>query len=352
MTANNLTKWIKKSEELRLSDSCIKGIAFFLGLKCHESKTQDEVDEKIKFFIDKEDCFALLNSIDSVKAALAYYSIIKIFNSFSGALEFKFPENRLDSNGQITNAFTPSAKGEKFHDVKSIQEAKLKDYHEAYESFFEELGYVFSLNGITAEQAFAFSDTFVISANFDDVKGFGFFIEVFKIATPPVFISLLNLSAVRNLLSEDDLLPFQTAQNGYLGGQDVDLCNFVWNNQRILFYNQKTLEKINLDYQWVTIVDFINFLNAYFLNYWSHDNIKEFFRKNLTVLGRYDIPLSDFNVNTRADFFPLILRMVNENDGYSLNEKLSPSNALQYKACFYFRFIFAIAANPNLLSMP
>ena len=102
----------------------------------------------------------------------------------------------------------------------------------------------------------------------------------------------------------------------------------------------------------MTIVDFINFLNAYFLNYWSHDNIKEFFRKNLTVLGRYDIPLSDFNVNTRADFFPLILRKVNENDGYSISEKLSPSNALQYKACFYFRFIFAIAANPNLLSMP
>lgn len=348
MNESNLSKWLAKCKELRLSPPCTKGLSFILGFNCLRVDTYDQsvVDANIEYFIDANTSGELFKSIDRETSALVFFEIIPIINALSGAFKLKFPEGRLDSNGKPTKLFDPNFDQQLFLVGRNVNATKLKDFHEACELFFSETGKIFSKYGFSDEQAFAYGSIFTVYAGLEDANGLSFFDGIFiKNGLPPLFNSLLSKSWNELNLKNEGYLPFQTALGGYIQGLNAELCNFIWTNQRILFFDQKTLAPINLNFQWASTEDFIKLLRDFTQIYWAHDSIKDFFKQSIDILKTHDVSFDSFVVPADQNLYQFLLNKVADKEGYVLGEIYSESNSLQYKACYFFMFLFALAAN-------
>ncbi len=153
-------------------------------------------------------------------------------------------------------------------------------------------------------------------------------------------------------MKDEGYLPFQTALGGYIGGLDNELVDLIWNFQRVLFYDQTTLEKINLEFQWGSTLDFIRLLNYFGESYFSHETIKAHIQKHLYLFeSQKDIDFDWYKIPDETNLFQFLVERIKDKDGYDLSteETLSESNRIQFKAAFFFMFIYGIAANPNFI---
>lgn len=350
--SSRFDNWVKRCEELRLSPNCIKGLAFFLGLKLHktENNDQDEVNKKINHFLDIDKYQKLFSEFNREFAQNLFLRTVMLIKAFTSLAKIEFPENRLNSDGKPTTLFDP-------YDEQSIfeyDEGKMVDFHKRYENLFEQIGEGFELADLSYESAFAYSDRFLIQAILEDVYGYQFFDSILGANgyLPPIFERLLEEGWNIVNLKDEGYLPFQTALGGYIGGLDIELVDFIWNCQRILFYNQTTLEKINLEFQWGSTLEFIRLLNHFGESYFGHENMKAHIQKNLHLFEtQKDIDLDWYKIPDDTNLFKFLVEKIKDKDGYdySTDEALSESNRLQFKAAFFFMFIYGIAANPDSL---
>lgn len=346
--------WVKRCEELRLSPNCIKGLAFFLGLKIHKIKDFDKEEgiKKIDYFLDYEEACKLSNEINRELAQNLFLRTVMLIKAFTCLWKIEFPENRLNSDGKPTNLFNPYDEQEIFE----YDEGKLVDIHKRYENLFKQIGESFELTECSYEHAFVYSEKFAIQAVLEDAYGYQFFDSILGAngRLPPIFGSLLSDEWNINNLKDEGYLPFQTALGGYIAGLDIELIDFIWGCQRILFYDQTTLEKINLEFQWGSTLDFMWLLTHYSEIYFAHETIKAHIQKQLPLFMSQldkDIYFDSYKIHDDTNLFQFLADKIKDKDGYDLatEETLSESNRLQFKAAFFFMFMYGIAANPDRL---
>ncbi len=344
--------WVKRCEELKLSPNCIKGLAFFLGLKIHKIKDFDkeEAIKKIDYFLDYEEACKLSNEINRELTQNLFFRTVMLIKAFTSLAKIEFPENRLNSDGKPTTLFDPYIEQEIFE----YDEGKLVDFHKRYENLFEQIGEGFELANCSYEHAFVYSEKFAIQAVLEDAHGYQFFDYILGAngVLPPIFERLLEEGWNLINLKEEGYLPFQTALGGYICGLDIDLVDYIWGCQKVLFFDQTTLEKINLGFQWGSTLDFIRLLNHYGESYFSHETIKAHIQKQLPLFkSQKDIDFDWYKIVDDTNLFEFLIEKIKDKDGYDYNieEELSESNRLQFKAAFFFMFIYGIAANPDSL---
>ena len=344
--------WVKRCQDLHLSENCIKGLAFFLGLKLHrsENKDQQEIGRNLEYFLSKEEFQELYSNIPNDLAQTLFLRSLTYTKAFMNLSDIEFPENRINSDGKPTTLFDPY----ETQDIFEKDDGKLAAYHKRYENLFEGIGEGFSIAEMDAKYAFVYGDKFILQALLEDVQGYEFFDSVMGANgfLPPIFAMLLSKGWNEQNLVEDGYLPFQTALGGYVHGLDLELINFIWGCQRILFYDQETLKTINLDFQWGSTLDFVRLVNYYCENYFSHDNIKAHTAKHLHLFqSQKDIEFDSYIAPEGVNFYEFLLNRIKEIEGYDYRteESLSDSNRLQFKANFFFKFMYGIAANPHLL---
>ena len=350
--SSRFDNWVKRCEELRLSPNCIKGLAFFLGLKIHKIKDFDkkEAIKKIDYFLDYDEACKLSNEIHPELAQNLFLRTVMLFKAFTSLAKIEFPENRLNSDGKPTTLFDP-------YDEQSIfenDEGKLVDFHKRYENLFDQIGEGFSIGECSNEHAFLYSEKFAIQAVLEDAVGYEFFDSILGANgyLPPIFERLLEEGWNIVNLKDEGYLPFQTALGGYIGGLDDELVDYIWGCQKVLFYDQTTLEKINLEFQWGSTLDFIRLLNHYGEIYFSHKNIKAHIQKQLPLFkSQKDIDFDWYKIPDDTNLFQFLVEKIKDKDGYdyTTEEALSESNRLQFKAAFFFMFMYGIAANPDRL---
>lgn len=349
---SNFETWIKKCEEIHLSGNCIKGLAFFLGLKLHKNENCDQaqIDEKFDYFLDIDKARKISSEISRELAQNLFLRTVMLIKAFTSLSKIEFPENRLNSDGKPTTLFDPYDEQEIFE----YDEGKLVDFHKRYETLFEEIGEGFELAEFGYESAFVYSDKFIMQAMLEDVYGYQFFDSILGAngVLPPIFERLLEEGWNIVNLKNEGYLPFQTALGGYIGGLDIELVDFIWNCQRVLFYDQTTLEKINLEFQWGSTLDFIRLLNHFGETYFSHENMKAHIQKHLHLFkSQKDIDFDWYKIPDDTNLYQFLVEKIKDKDGYdyTTEDTLSESNRLQYKAAFFFMFIYGIAANPDRL---
>lgn len=340
--------WVKRCEELRLSPDCIKGLAFFFGLKLHRAQNFDQaqVDKNIDQYLNLDKVRALSSEISHELADKLFLRTVMHLKAFTSLAKIKFPENRINSDGKPTTLFDPYAE----QDFFEYDEGKLVDYHKRYENLFEQIGEGFSLAEFSYEHAFTYSDKFIIQAILEDVHGYQFFDSILGAngLLPPIFGQLLEEGWNETNLKEDGYLPFQTALGAYISCLDRELIEFIWGCQRILFYDQTTLKSINLDFQWGSTLAFIHLLNHYNEHYFSHENIMAHTQKYLPLFkSQKDIDFESYKIPDERNLYQFLIDTLKDKDGYdyTTEDGLSDSNRLQYKAALFFMFIYGIAAN-------
>ena len=350
--SSRFDNWVKRCEELRLSPNCIKGVAFFLGLKLHKSEKNDqaEVNKKINHFLDIDKYQTLFSEFNRDLAQTLFFRTVTLFKAFATLSKIEFPENRLNSDGKPTTLFDP-------YDEQSIfeyDEGKMVDFHKRYENLFEQIGEGFELADLSYESAFAYSDRFLIQAILEDVYGYQFFDSILGANgyLPPIFERLLEEGWNIVNLKDEGYLPFQTALGGYIGGLDDELVDYIWGCQKVLFFDQTTLEKTNLEFQWGSTLDFIRLLNHFGETYFAHETIKAHIQKQLPLFkSQKDIDFDWYKIPDDTNLFQFLVEKIKDKDGYdyTTEEALSESNRLQFKAAFFFMFMYGIAANPDSL---
>ena len=350
--SSRFDNWVKRCEELRLSPNCIKGLAFFLGLKIHKIKDFDkeEAIKKIDYFLDYEAACKLSKEIHPELAQNLFLRTVMIIKAFTSLAKIEFPENRLNSDGKPTTLFDPYDEQEIFE----YDEGKLVDFHKRYENLFEQIGEGFSIGECSNEHAFLYSEKFAIQAVLEDAYGYQFFDSILGAHgyLPPIFERLLEEGWNIVNLKDEGYLPFQTALGGYIGGLDIELVDFIWSCQKVLFFDQTTLEKINLEFQWGSTLDFIRLLNYFGETYFAHENIKAHIKKQLPLFeSQKDIDFDWYKIPDDTNLFQFLVEKIKDKDGYdyTTEEALSESNRLQFKAAFFFMFMYGIAANPDSL---
>lgn len=352
MKPSRLDIWVKRCEELRLSPNCTKGLAFFLGLKIHKIKDfdQEEAIKKIDHFLNFEKACELSKEISSELAQNLFLRTVMIIKAFTSLSKIEFPENRLNSDGKPTTLFDPYDEQEIFE----YDEGKLVDFHKRYENFFEKIGEGFELAEFSYAHAFLYSEKFAMQAVLEDAYGYQFFDSVLGAngVLPPIFERLIEEGWNVNNLNGEGYLPFQTALGGYIGGLDIELIDFIWNCQRVLFYDQTTLEKINLEFQWGSTLDFIRLLNHFGESYFAHETIKAHIQKHLNLfMTQKDIDFDWYKIPDDTNLYQFLVEKIKDKDGYDYTSEdtLSESNRLQFKAAFFFMFMYGMAANPESL---
>jgi hypothetical protein len=350
--SSRLDNWVKRCEELRLSPNCTKGLAFFLGLKIHKIKDFDreEAIKKIDYFLDYDQACKLSNEIHPELAQNLFLRTVMLIKAFTSLAKIEFPKNRLNSDGKPTTLFDPYDEQEIFE----CDEGKLVDFHKRYEAFFDQIGEGFSIGECSNEHAFLYSEKFAIQAVLEDAHGYQFFDSILGAngVIPPIFERLLEEGWNVNNLKDEGYLPFQTALGGYISGLDIKLIDFIWNCQRVLFYDQSTLEKINLEFQWGSTLEFIRLLNHFGETYFAHETIKAHIQKHLSLFeSQKDIDFDWYKIPDETNLYQFLVVKIKDKDGYDFTteEGLSDSNRLQFKAAFFFMFMYGIAANPDRL---
>jgi len=340
--AQNSTHWTNLALECGLSKDAIKGLAFMISCLLHRAgnpgETNESISERFNWFVkmpSPDEMTAYFNPIE------AHFFAHKTLEEYAFKFNIELPSDRFDIDGNKSELFKP-------FNYEKLPAVSLDDYfhdvsgaHFFYEELFKLIGSYIQTGEYFAEEAFLAGISYMYVAAHKDLQAVTRILEAFEKLMPPFFGLFLNVAkskAAMQTPAEGGYIPFQVALSGALQGRANEICNFVWNGQRDIFYDQKTLKLQNEGFQWLPPEKYI-------------DRCFEYAKKWVDTDAAYSSRLKRFlepsNIYPNSNVAPekFIVDKTCYFSGYQLDQKLSKSSALQFKANIFMNAVNILVKN-------
>ena len=340
--AQNSTHWTNLAIECGLSKDAIKGLAFMISCLLHRASTPGETNESVS---ERFTWFVKMPSPDEMTAYFnpieAHFLAHKTLEEYACKFNIELPSDRYDIEGNKSELFKP-------FNYEKLPAVNLDDYfhdvsgaHFFYEELFKLIGSYIQTGEYYAEEAFLAGISYMYVAANKDLQAVTRILEAFEKLMPPFFGLFLNVAkskAAMQTPAEGGYIPFQVALSGALQGRADEICNFIWNAQRDIFYDQKTLKLQNEDFQWLPIEKYI-------------DRCYEYAKNWLKINGSYPSGLkkylepSDIYPNRDVEPKKFIVEKTYFFSGYQPSQELSKSSEIQLKATIFMNAVNILIKN-------
>ena len=359
MKKRNLDYIVETLEDFRFDENLINGIVFFLAcrlsfcrdedLKNEQVDSQEFITNRYYSFFDLDDIPELNSRPLKVPIIPVIEDLIECFQSFAFYMDFYMEEDRVSESGRSTHAFDKCKHKKYLNDEEAKENFKLFHINEIYTNFFISLGDVLKLVTSNYREVFAFADKFITYSVSEDPVGFSRVVNNGLKVVPPIYTTILDLYFHQMIYDENGLRddrspPFQLTLQGFMNGMPHEMADIVWNLQRILFFNQETLEQINTEFQFLNIRE-AEQLYKHFENEVIEKN-KEYFESiKPQFSNEHTSFLESYTNNGKETSFEFIYRKIFEVHGLSPDRDYSNPTRQTYFAIFFFYLVCYSVSN-------
>ena len=349
-TIKQLDSLLEVFKDCKFDDFSILGLSFFFSIRLafvmpedrEEQGAQDAQEfsgNRFNNYIDIDFLSELNSRFSEELLDKVFLDITSCFVSFAYHLNLKLSEGRLNMSGEKTQIFNP-VKVFELSKIEPEEIQQLSDIHELYSEFFFVLGRVLNQSNCNFKESFALSNLFGMYAAENDQVGFSEIVQLSLKNTPPLYGVILEPLYHKSLFDEnglkgDRLMPFQIALTGFLRGIPEETCEFIWNEQRRLFYNQETLKPINIDFQFISIKN-----SEVLFDHYYESVILRFKNYFLSSKGLLDAGgLVSFKVENNESRYDFIYSLIREKWGFDVDKDQSISSNITFFAIFFHSFL-------------
>ena len=367
---DKLNAVVSKLEEIGLRYESILGIVCTMGLKVstisldeqkdigleNSSTFPDLIEKRIFEFISKEDYQGIVAEFHSKDKKYKQFPLIKIntlFNTLSYYLNFYFPKDRKNSDGDELMPLTDFKQKKGFNLYKKRDTGKflLSDYQEIYELFFFHLGFILNEKHEDKpsienyKESFVFSNIIAQYFNYNDPHGLTFFIEQLRL--PPLFHMIISPYGNELIFRKEgenyvNYLPIHIALQGFLSGLPGDMSTIIWNESRYIYYDQKTLKPRNTEYQYKNPKFIIEVYNKYIHERLKSSDMVNYLIDNRELFNNEHNKISSFKFKkSKISLKDNIFKLIKKRWGFDLDNIDTNPKAITYLAIFHFVFIYA-----------
>ena len=355
-------EFIKTLEDSKITSDHIFGMSFFLGCRLGlilESDFSGDIDsEKFgserfdKFFNEELGARINGNYKNNYEIEDVIQELLLIFRWFGFKLDFKLREKRLNIEGQPTDLLSPKNTLDILND-ESIENRKLlSDIHVVFDVFFNLLGKALKKIVKNNEGAFAFSTFFLQRVTYQDQHGFQDFLILFKRFAPPFYSVILDPISISNYCNPDrdfDYYTFHIILTGFLSGLPSDVQDIVWNEQRIIFYDQETKKIMRGDLQFTHLSDSLSFFDSFIEKRLLNNEVKKFYKTKIDIFDNEHNQLKNFKIKNNLDVYENLYKnifiIVKKRWGFDINSSYSSLQNITFLVTFYFTLIYSYIAN-------
>ena len=382
---NRLDLIVRRLEEMQFPPTNILGICFFVGLRANylslDQQNQMKSDEERydylltnrSKYMEEEKLEKLINNINDRKNCYKKFPcarIMGLFKSLAYYREMEMPDGRFSKDqlieqseeygfGDLLN-LNPKKPEQKMAELCSIDpknkahkgEITLRENQEIFDNFFYLIGHALKYVSPTLnkekkpsiesnEEAFAFSTIILAGYNNSDPQGLTYFLE--QIILPPIYDLIINTSS--NNPFHESLLktgtPFEIALASFFRGLPNEMNKIIWNESKPIFYNQKTLEKINSELAFAPIENSIKAYQSLIETRWMRPKIINYFKEINTMFENEHNQIESFKRKDGESLMETIFRIIEERWGFSKENVTTISPNIVFLAIFHFTFIYA-----------
>jgi len=354
--------FIGKLHEMRFQDELTYGLSFILGWRLAlvtkeelESKNISDANTYQEELFDKYfdvNLGSKLNSRyeqDLINAGVS--RIVDTFREFAYLTSIHISSDRLNLNGEKTTLLNPIKNKYLFPNKKPEDMKTLHDFHMVYELFFLSIGETLKQIVDDHNAAFAFTHFFNELIGHEDQVGNAQFFRQFEEFLPPLYMFLLTPDCFLQFYDETGKtksLPFHFALRPLLYECPHELGESIWSEQRVIFYNQETLEPQNEEFQYIHIEESAKTIfDSYIEARYKHQNIIDYFQEKVPLFGDWHQQLKDYKMKKNDDLYSHIYKIIKRRWGFERNQKLTISGNVTFLAMFYLTFIITYIANPD-----
>ena len=350
----DLLKEIETSEETSL------GLSFFLGIRVtlltpseSDALNGDDPDQflsrRIEKFIYDEDRHKIHKKFSDLSKLNDFnMDVVGLHKWFGAKLRFELTKDRLNINGEQTELFTPY-KPEDFDDkFEPITNYVLNEVQYTYELFFNHLGGMLKKYNLVknSKEAFVFSFYFGQFANEYDQNGFKDFLMLFNNFIPPLYGSMLQPDKFEFFADNKDgkkYLPFHYALTNLIG--NVEAGTIIWNEQRLIFHDQKTGEFINDDFQFLHLSRSRPLLEMFLKDRFTKKEVLEYFKKKSKLFDNELQKLDKYKKPKNTDFIDHVFNKVKEFWGFDVSKEFTMHANITFFALTFLCFMYCYVAN-------
>ena len=382
---NRLDLIVRRLEEMQFHPTNILGICFFIGLRANylslDQQNQMKSDEeRIDYlltnrskYMEEEKLEKLINNINDPKKCYKKFpcaQIMGLFKSLAYYLEMEMPDGRFSKDqlieqseecgfGDLLN-LNPKKPEQKIAELCSIDpknkahkgEITLRENQEIFDNFFYWIGHALKYEPLilnkekkpsieSNEEAFAFSTLILGGYNNSDPMGLTYFLE--QIILPPVYALIIDTSS--NNPFHGSLLetgtPFEIALASFIRGLPNEMNKIIWDESKPIFYNQKTLEKINSELVFAPIEYSIKAYQSQIDARWKTPKIINYFKENKHLFENEHNQIESFKRKDGESLMETIFRVIKDRWGFSKENVTTISPNMVFLAIFHFTFIYA-----------
>ena len=355
-------KFIGLLNEIRTSEESELGLSFFLGFRITLLSPEERaglkiedpeefLDIRIAKFIDAEERYLIHQRVKSNPNINEFImDAIGVFKWLGAKLEFKLSKNRLAIDGNKTDLFTPYKPGDFEDGFEPVKDLNLNNVGDVYETFFYQLGARLKKHNVinSSKEAFVFSYYFGQFANEYDQDGIKDFFIIFNNLIPPLYNSLFEPEKFEFFADNKDgkkYLPFHYALTNLIG--NVEAGRVIWNEQRLIFHDQKTGKFRNDDFQFLPLNESRPFFEMLLrTRYLTKDGL-EHFKEQSKLFDNKLHKLKKYKKTKDIDFIDHVFNKVKEFWGFDVNraKEITTHANINFFAITFICFIYCYVAN-------
>lgn len=374
MNSIQLDSIIQKLEDMQFSPKNILGIIFFLGIKVlyvnlderealRDSLVSDEdqsayMNKRISMYMpvgEYEKIFTRIKESDNPAQLFPLIGILKAFKALAYYSKMDIPKDREGKNKESADLdfLNPERNSIELMDKEPSKDYLMYDYQTIYDHFFYVIGDILNTHWIKAKEtnnknlkgyyheAFVFAQFIQGHYSYHDPIGFVLFMEQFKL--PPIYnaIFCLDEKSLENMISSPLI---QRTLASFISGHPIELCDFIWNESRIIFYDQKTLKPINTDLANKDFAFTIELYNSYIVNRLMKPEILSHFIEHKEIFNNKHNQLKLFKRKDGENFNDLIFRIIKDRWGFDEQCPRNLPSRITFIAIFHFTFLYSWVA--------
>ena len=352
---NDLLNENKTSEETAL------GLSFYLGIRVtlllphelEELKNEKDlgnfISERIEKFIKTDERVKIFDNFTYFDNFTNFnHEVVRIHKWFGAKLKFKLSENRVNINGESTDLFSPYKEEDFDYKFEPITDFILSEVHHTYEVFFNHLGAALKKYNLVNnnKEAFVFSYYFGQVANEHDQVGFKDFFVLFNNLITPLYSSMLNPEKFEFHADNKDgnkYLPFHYALTNLVG--NVEASSIIWNEQRLIFHDQKTGKFINDDFQFLHLSQSRPLLEMLLNNRYMKKDVLEYFKNKSVLFDNEFQSLKKYKKLKNVEFIDHVFNKVKEFWGFDVKKEVTMHANITFFAVTFLCFMYCYVAN-------
>ena len=351
-TIDYIYEYLKKC---RIDDREILGLIFHLSARLSYRRDGDDdiaemndyeyVGKRFDTYLEKFEVEQSKRDIDIVKFNEHFEAITDSYNELASIFDFYLENDRKNASGEVTTYFKSNVETQIHEKVESYS---LKDLTEIFEKYFFHLGVILSKVSKNHRDIFVLQDIYSESIKRIDMIGWARICNSSFDCLPPFYRTLFSPNMHKaifdkNGLLENGLIPCQVVLQSFINGQTKDYSEFIWDQFRILFWQQDTLELVNTEYQhasyksWENLTDyFFNDIPLQFTKY--HE-----FKRNMIL--QENVFLEQFVNSNNIDKYTFIHSKIEEIWGFCNDKRYQEVEHLTFFTIFVYSNILYLYAN-------